>query len=233
MKNKRLVLSLFLILLLCGSLLPIANCYSTENSYTDSSSDATTPYTEILIVWVDNSLSLLQFKVEMKESWNFTALCQISAYISVDPITGTNWGGFMDFNFDYIIISTPSLTEDRVHFLDINNGTNDLDEGEDLGMAFSLFSNNNKTIEFGWKLKTYYNGKGYLNLSIGQTIQIKFYAAQDSDFAPDIGLGPMNYTLEWQSDPNNQISGFNAILITTWSIGTIIALMFIKKYKKY
>lgn len=230
MKNKKIILCGFLTIIFLGSFLIIGNCYSPENSYNDSDSDATTPDTEIITVWVDNTESFIKFKVEMNQSWSFAPFYRIYVFISVDPLTGSDWGGFIDFNSDYVIDFNPSLTEDRVDFIAVNNISNNLNEGEELGMAFSTLTNNNKTIEFGWKLKTYYGGTGYLNLSFGQTIQIKFYAGGDSDYAPDMGLDPLNYTLERKTIPN--IPGFNITFIITSSLTSAAVLIFIKKIRK-
>lgn len=227
MKISKISLYLLLTLLFFSSFLMIGNCYSTENSYNDAGADSTQD-TDILTVWIDNTNSFLQFKVELNDSWSFLPFYRIYAFISVDPSTGNSYGG-ADFNVDYVLDFYPSSTEDRINFIDTSDNSNNLDQGEEVGMAFSIVTNNNKTIEFGWKLRTSHEGKGYLDISDGQTIQIKFYAGGDSDYAPDIGLDPLNYTLIL-INPN--IPGYNTIMIITSSITAILVVAIIRRVRK-
>ncbi|MBD3195725.1 MAG: hypothetical protein GF317_11755, partial [Candidatus Lokiarchaeota archaeon] len=159
--KRKIFITIFAVIfvLFFGSLLTGVNSYSPENTYTDPGADST-PDTDILTVSIDNTNSFLRFKVELNDSWIFASFFRIYAFISVDPLTGTDWGGFIDFNSDYIIDFNPSSTEDRVDFDDYSDNNNDLNEGEEFGMAFSSLTNDNKTIEFSWKLKSQYNGTG-------------------------------------------------------------------------
>lgn len=62
-------------------------------------------------------------------------------------------------------------------------------------MGYFNFSNNNQTLEIGYKLRAYSGGKGYLDLSPGQTIKIRIMSGGDTDLAPDFEKNLISYTL--------------------------------------
>ncbi|TFF97126.1 MAG: hypothetical protein EU547_05145 [Promethearchaeota archaeon] len=163
----------------------------------DSPSDSSNPDSEILSVSVDNTISLIIFTINLNNSWNFTPFNRIYTFISVNNETGTNNSMYVDILYDYIIGLIPKLDNLSVNLADEANSSNNLNDGQNKSnMAFANLYNDNKTAEFGWRLKQYHEGIGFLNLSFGQTIYIKFYAGKESDLAPNIGLEPIKFILE-------------------------------------
>lgn len=223
--NAIVLLTLFL-----GTILSNGFCWTTENSFTDPPGDnPDSDNTDFVKVWVDNNATYLMFKTELNNPFNFSASSnRIYAFISVNASTGITWG-FTDFLFDYVVEYTPLTTGvTQVHLEDINVPSNCLFNGESVGMGYAILSNNNKTIEFGWILNTGSGGKGYLNLSIGQEIQIKLRGGPDSDYAPDIGISPFNYTIHEPETTNGGIPGFELTYLGVILIAAI-TLSLIKK----
>lgn len=230
--KKKYLLYIVLSIALFGAFMTSKTSFSAIAHYTDNHSDATNSYTEILSVSVDNAATLMIFKLNLNESWNFTPFNCINAFISVDNATGITWGYFTNFLFDYVVTFSPIGEELHVNFKDVANGSNDLDFGENKSMGYSLLYYDNKTADFGWKISQYYQSRGFLNLSYGQTIYVKFRAGSDSDFAPNVGLEPIKFTLEEPELTNpNPVPSFE-LLIVSVSLISIICLVITKKRSK-
>ena len=233
MKTKRIgLLSLLFIGVLFGSLWMNGVGYTTENSITDPAGDHVDEgnYSDILKVWVDNNDTFIMFKIELAGPWNLTMppSVRILALISVDNATGHDWGIFTNFLYDYRFYFEPHAWGFSVDFLDHANGANDLFNGTQVGMAFYNLTNNNCTVEFGWKINTNSGGKGNLPLTRNQQLYLKFYAGIDSDFAPDIGEEPMGYIVDLPS--SGGIPGFELVFVTLLVI--TIAALYREKLKR-
>jgi hypothetical protein len=235
-KKKQYILYFILALSLFGLLLANNISNSAITIYNDSPSDSSYSYTEILSVSVDNSATLMIFKTNLNTAWNITLYNYLYAFISVNNATGTDWGWFTDFLFDYAIAFYPTDDGIAVDFRDIGNSSNDLENGENKSsMGYGYFStNDNKTAEFGWRLKRFYEGKGYLNLSYGQVVYIKFRAGFDCDYAPDRGAEPIKFTLEeitqYTTPP---IPSFEIYVISIALFSCISFYIIKKRYKKF
>ena len=91
--------------------------------------------------------------------------------ISTNPLTGTNIDG-AGFNVDYYLWMRYT---GELDFYDVVNGSNDLLSSNLVGNGYYISSNNNYTLEIGYKMNNYSpSGTGYLNLTLGQTIEIQF-----------------------------------------------------------
>jgi hypothetical protein len=126
---------------------------------------------------------------------------------------------FVDYFIDLYNLQT-------MGFWDQDNSSNNIADLSGSGLAYYNQSNNNKTIEIGYKLKTSHMGKGYLDLSFGQTIKVKISVGDTTDYAPNAGLDGVSYTL---TDPSNgKIPGFSS-LITVIGFFMAIGLYLRKK----
>lgn len=231
MSKKIKISALILFTLFIGTIFSSGVGFTIAPTYTDDVGDANADYEDIFHIWIDNDNSYLQFKIELVGPFNQTLIGKVVyALISVDDATGDDFGT-LDIKVDYIIGINARFDASNIdlNFEDLNNGSNTVYSVSTLDVwnsqgYFTLY-NENKTVEMHYKLQTYDNdGKGYLNISLGQSIKIKFYAGDDSDYAPDIGEGVISYTLSLPS-------------ILTWILiglaigGAIVGVIFYALFK--
>ncbi len=184
-------------LILLGTINTFANAFPTDPYYTDDFGDDTSgAFEDIKYIWVDNNETFLMFRIEFAGPFNDTIAngiyCRV--FISVDNNTGTLHADFLsDYSIRLMTLNPdwyPSFNDDG------NSSNNVIPISSDSGLLYFLQSNNNHTLEIGYKLQSSYTGKGYLNVSLGQTINLKFEMGWTSDWAPDIGEGNLSYTLK-------------------------------------
>lgn len=198
-KEKFLLATVFLIFLF-GTSLMTSFGFSTTPQHTDPTGDAgASDYEDIINVWIDNNASHIMFKLDFVGPFNETLSGNVVyALISINPLTGDSSGFAAGFLNDYLVGLSANGSAINIVLYDDGDSLNSLSTNNHLG--YSNQSNDNKTIEFGYKLRTYQGAKGYLNLTLGQTIEIKFYAGGDTDVAPNDGLDPISYTLKKSGD---------------------------------
>ncbi len=180
-------------------------------------------------IWIANNETHIMFKVNFSDVWNQNGYA-VYACISIDG-NATGSSTFLAEPVDFLVNYVIGFYADSplVSLYEILNSSNDLSSALQGGLAFYSFSNGNRTLEFGYKLHSYYLGKGYLNLSLEQTIQIKLVTGGDTDIAPNIGLAPLNYTLVPPENPNGGIPGFELGFL---SFSLTCAVIFIIGRKK-
>jgi hypothetical protein len=153
------------------------------------------------------------------------------AYISVDNATGTDLGYDLPIDFT-IYLNAGSYYPPEIDLQVEGNSTLNLEDTVSKGLSYYKLTDNNHTIEFGYKLQTYYNdsgiNKGYLNVSLGQTIYLRMKGQQDSDNAPDMGLPSIRYTVK---TPSGNIPGFN-LLFPPLALLTVFALNLLARKKE-
>ncbi|TFG05587.1 MAG: hypothetical protein EU536_01735 [Promethearchaeota archaeon] len=216
-RNKSLAL---LLLLIVVALLPkSSSSFTTTPQITDAAGDGTPPAdVDMRFIWIDNNATHLLSKVELTAPFNQTLDGQaIYLAVSVNPASGSDLGWFAGWKADYLLGLFTNGSHIQMIFYDYSNVSNWLPDNNHLG--YWLHTNNNLTVEFGYPLKTDQDGKGYLNLDLGQTVEIRFYSGSDSDFAPENGAPAFSYQLK--PVPRSDISGFSLYLLT----GTLLALI--------
>ena len=230
MKDKKhsiFILSFLLIFVSFCFLIKPSSTFTTQPTYTDPQNDHTMkncPGEDVWYVWLTHNTTHIKFKMEFNGSFEFgTNFMDI--YISTDDTTGSNDSGKIDFKADYRI-----RVVNYIVFEDLNNGTNDLPPDiNNTALAYLFFSDSNRIMEMGYRLKTYNNSKGYLNISIGNTIKIKIKVDSSSDYAPDLGENPIDFTLTTQDQTTSPIPAFQLILV----ILPIIFVGYLFKKKNY
>ncbi len=187
-------------LLLVFEVFPVfTNAFTEQPYYTDDFGDSTLgSWEDIKYVWIDNNESFIMFKVELAAPFNETVSVGtfLRIYISVDNSTGYLYDDFMA---DYYIRYIRASSDWESWFWDVSNVSNRLQlTPAETGLYYVIRSHNDKVIELGYKMQTYYNDggadKGYLNISLGQRIFFKVEMGLTSDWAPDIGEGNLSYT---------------------------------------
>jgi hypothetical protein len=188
MNCKKVALgALILFALFFGTVVTTGMAFSQAPTHTDPGGDSLPECTDILKVWVDNDAIFLRFKLELNGSID-QSLCPIyDIFISIDNSTGMDAG--WDLPVDYRIYFEITATGLLVSGLqESGNSSNDHGNPIQAGLMYYSLSNNNCTLELGYKIQTADQGTGYLNVSIGQTIYLKFEGGLDSDFVPDGNL---------------------------------------------
>ncbi|HUX98874.1 MAG TPA: hypothetical protein VMV49_04925 [Candidatus Deferrimicrobium sp.] len=223
MRKKLVGLSSIFLVLLLSTFLMTGFGFSTTPTYIDTSLDQNVEYscpifTDMREIWIDHNTTFLRFKINLGGSWNQSGYA-IYAHISINDATGSDLGE-LNFSADYTIALFPD--QERIDLNDWVNNTNDLLESNNYGLAYYLFTNNKTTVEIGFKLQSYHNGVGYLNVSIGQTIKIQLMSGGDTDYAPN--AGPLSFTLE----AGGGIPGFSWLFLNC-SVLVILALYLTKK----
>jgi len=227
MRNKQIVL---LSTILMGMLLVTAGLdgfgFDETPTLTDPYGDPTIG-DDIIKVWIDNNATHIMFQIE----FNSTFLIDSSTgdyfyvYISTNNLTGTNVDS-AGFNVDYYLWMRYTGVLD---FYDVVNSSNDLLSSNLVGSGYYISSNNNYTLELGYKINHYSpSGTGYLNLTLGQTIEIRFRSDQTSDWCPD--NDSFSYDLVEIDSAKSAIPGYNLIFLL--SILSVVAIFLGKKLKK-
>jgi hypothetical protein len=223
MRKTALGVSSFVLLVLFSTFLMTGFCFSTTPTHVDTSLDqgGYPLFTDMREIWVDHNTTYLRFKVNLGATWNQNGF-GLYPYISINDSTGSDYAGMLNFSADYKISIWPD--NEQMNFYDVENGSNDLPDINDYGLAYYIFSNNNATIEFGIRLQTYYNGVGYFNVSVGQTIKFQLQTSGDTDWAPN--TEPLSFTLEAAS--GGGIPGFSWLLLNI-SLFLVIPLYLTRK----
>ncbi|KKL98420.1 hypothetical protein LCGC14_1824580 [marine sediment metagenome] len=140
---------------------------------TDPYGDPTFGEDDIIKVWIDHNATHIMFQIEFNDTFTIDSITgdYFFVYISTNPLTGTNIDG-AGFNVDYYLWMRYT---GELDFYDVVNGSNDLMSSNLVGNGYYISSNNNYTLEIGYKMNNYSpSGTGYLNLTLGQTIEIRF-----------------------------------------------------------
>ncbi len=234
MNQKKVSLSLFVLFaLFFGTMITNGMGFSQTPTYTDPGGDGNTVGTDILKVWIDNDASYLRFKLELNGSFNQYDWPVYITWISIDNSTGVDAGTHgapysFDLPVDYKLYFEIFATgEVYTYIYDYNNGTNDHLDPFGAGLTYYRLSDNNHTLEYGYKIQTAdpgNYGKGFLNVSIGQTIYLKFQGELDPDLVPDSSL-MIPYTLK----ESGGIPGFELPLL---SLSLLVAIIFYFQTKK-
>jgi hypothetical protein len=188
MNRKKVSLGAFVLLaLFFGMLVTNSVGFTQDPQYIDPGGDhEPAPIcTDILKVWIANDATYLRFKLELNGSLNQYDGAIYFVFISIDNNTGSNWGWDLPIYYRIQFEIEPD-GELFSYFEDFVNGTNIHTHPFEVGLLYYTLSNNNHTLEFGYKIQTTDEGKGHLNVSIGQTIYLKFQGDLDSDYAPDL-----------------------------------------------
>ncbi|KKN18679.1 hypothetical protein LCGC14_0953470 [marine sediment metagenome] len=181
---------------------------------------------DIIKVWIDNNATYIMFQIEFNSTFLIDSATgdYFYVYISTNNLTGTNVAG-AGFNVDYYLWMRYTGVLD---FYDVVNSSNDLLSSNLVGSGYYISSNNNYTLELGYKINHYSpSGTGYLNLTLGQTIEIRFRSDQTSDWCPD--NDSFSYIIEIDS-AESAIPGYNLIFLL--SILSVVAIFLGKKLKK-
>ncbi|HUX99664.1 MAG TPA: hypothetical protein VMV49_08930 [Candidatus Deferrimicrobium sp.] len=236
MNQKKVSLSLFVLFaLFFGTMVTNGMGFSQTPTYIDPGGDSLPPCTDILAVWIDNDASYLRFKFELNGSFNQYDWPVYITWISIDNSTGLNaasQGAPQDFDLpvDYkIYFEIYATGEVYTYLTDCNNGSNNHDDPFGAGLLYYNLSNNNHTLEYGYKIQTgdpETQGKGFLNVSIGQTIYLKFQGEIDPDLVPDSSL-MIRYTLPEES---GGIPGFTLPFLS-FAVFAMITCYFLAKKK--
>ena len=218
--------ALIFLMLLMRSTCVTSTGFTVDPLFTDTIGDHSSgeSFTDIIDVWIDNTATHIRFKLKLAAPFNQSIASTgfaLYAHISVDNTTGISYAGL---NVDYTISLYSPGDVLAIYFHD-NIGAQDLTDAIPGGLAYYAFSDNNHTWEFGYKLKTYSGGKGYLNLSAGQLIYVRFEGGGDTDYAPNETAEPLGYVVESVS---TGIPGFTLLLLSSTLIA-IGALSFLKK----
>ena len=193
MKNrKRILLATFFLVYLFGLSLVTSFGFSTSPTYTDPAGDqgAYPDFIDMRQIWIDNNATHIMFKIELGGIWNLSGYA-VYIYIATGEIPYDNVIA-MNVSQNYGLYFYADTQE--INFYHVNN-SNSLNSVVSLGMGYYLFSNNNQTLEIGYKLRVYSGGKGNLNLSPGQAIEIRIVCGDDTDYAPDLEKNLISYTL--------------------------------------
>jgi hypothetical protein len=225
MRSKQAGLASFVVLaILCGTLLSSGWCFSTTPTCIDPGGDQESApgFADILKVWVDNDGTFLRFKLELNGTYDQYYWPYHTAYISVDNSTGVDYGWDVLIDYRIDVYAGPSYGP-TIYFENFGNSTNNLDDTIPKAMSYYSLTDNNHTLEFGYRLHTYYNDagadRGFLNVSIGQTIYLRMRGDWDSDYAPDEDLPSIRYVVK----ESGGIPGFGLLLLT-FAMLTVFAI---------
>ncbi len=196
--------------------------FSAQPTYTDAKDDQSNLgcyFEDIWYVWLSCNTTYLQCKIEFNGTWIYPD-SWLWIYVSVNDLTGSNDSSQVDINADYCIWMENNAL---LYFEDFNDGTpthlgggtNDINTDlNGTGFAYSLFSNNNCTLEIGYKFQSNITtGEGYFNVSMGDTMKIKFKSDTDCDYAPDLGQDPITFTLSLPGTNPPPIPAFELLLV--------------------
>ncbi|MDD1779006.1 MAG: hypothetical protein LUQ65_12645, partial [Candidatus Helarchaeota archaeon] len=192
-------------------------------TYVDPGGDSLPSSTDVLKVWIGNTATHLQFKFELNGSLDRSIWPLFFVYISYDNVTGSDYG--WELPTDALIDFEIGTDGYPYSYFQDYNTTNNLGNIVQVGMLYYKLSNNNHTLELGYKFKTYYGGCGYLNVSIGQTIYLKLQASQDSDYIPDSTL-VLRYIL---TEEAGGIPGFGLPFLSFAVLAVITVFLLAKK----
>ena len=225
-RKKVVVGAIVLFALFFGTVVTNGIAFTQTPTYIDTGGDSTPECTDILKVWFANNANYLQVKLELNGALDQYAWPVYIVYISIDNSTGANYG--WDLLVDiYFYIEFSETGTMYSWFYDYTNGSNIHDYPYAVGLMYYLLSNNNHTLEFGYKLQTYdqaYDSRGFLNLSTGQTIYLKVQADTDSDLAPNSG-GFIRYVLTDESG----IPGFELPFLSLAVLVSVMVYVVAKK----
>ncbi len=227
MTNKKVVVcACVLFALFFGAMETTGVGFTQTPIYIDPGGDSLPECSDILKVWIANNATCLQVKLELNGSVNQYLYPFYGVLISIDNSTGMNlgWDLPMDYSFELFFLATGELGS---HFSDLNNATNDHFSPLQAGLEYYLLSNNNHTLEMGYKLQTADQadqGRGFLNVSIGQTIYLKLQDAFLSDSAPDSSL-LIRYVLTEEGG----IPGFDLPFLSLAMLVSVMVFVIAKK----
>ncbi|HUY01238.1 MAG TPA: hypothetical protein VMV49_16880 [Candidatus Deferrimicrobium sp.] len=227
MNRKKVGLVFILFALFFGTMVTNGMGFTQAPTLIDPGGDEIPTCTDILKVWVANDATFLRFKFETNGSFNQYVAPIFDAYISIDNSTGMDMG--WDLPIDYRIYF--EIVESGIIYSaleDYNNGSNNHFTPHEVGLMYYSLSNNNHTLEFGYKIQATEQGKGFLNVSIGQKIYLKFHAGPDSDLAPDL-KSLICYVL---TEEEGGIPGFNLPFLSLTMLIVITFYLIQKKKAK-
>ena len=219
MNLKKVNMSVFVLFALFFSIFLTSSMgFSQTPIHTDPGGDNSPPCTDILRLWVDNDANFLRFKFELNGSFDQSVWPVYAISISIDNSTGNDmgWDLPIDYRIQFEIFGTGEIWS---YFDDWNNPSNSHDDPYGAALEYYSLGDNNHTLEIGYKIKTADQGKGFLNVSIGDTIFLKFQAELDSDYAPDSDL-LLRYVL---TEGSGGIPGFELPLL---SFAVLIVIMY-------
>ena len=224
MGYKRIGLGTFVLLaLLCSTGLMSGIGFFDTPSYVDPSGDNSPAFADIMTVWIDNDATYLRFKLDLNGSIIQEDEPYYAVYISVDNNTGQDYG--WDLPIDYgIYFQFWEDASTSSYFDAIGNSSNNYDNPIGAGLMYFQFTNNNYSVEFGYKLHTSAAGTGFLNASLGQTIYLRFRADYDSDDAPDSSLPLIRYVLTEEGG----IPGFDFLFLSL-AVLAVVAFALLEK----
>jgi hypothetical protein len=214
-----------MLVIFCSTLLTTGFCFSETPTYVDVGGDNLPACTDILKVWIDNDATYLRFKFEINASVDQYVYPYYLAFIALDNSTGWNYGWDLPINC-YISLAISPIGQIFSAF-SAANVSNYLSDPISVGLMYYAFSNNNHTVEFGYKIRTSYLGAGYLNVSTGQTIYLKLMGDTDSDVVPD-SAALISYTIKQGS---GGIPGFD-LLFLNLAIFAVGAYYFLTRKKE-
>jgi hypothetical protein len=199
MRTKKIILFLTLCVLIGVSSSPMSTLAFSQNpQLTDAPGDAPANYEDIKAIWLDNNATYLMFKMELAAPYNGTLSGQVKYIaISVNDSTGQVTGFFDIWKCDFIFGVSANGTGLNIVIFDYANFSNDLALNNHLG--YFIQTDNDMTIEIGYRLQTYQDGKGFLDVVPGQTIKVRFFSGSDGDVAPEDAELPLTYTLKMES----------------------------------
>ncbi|HUX98175.1 MAG TPA: hypothetical protein VMV49_01355 [Candidatus Deferrimicrobium sp.] len=225
MNCKKVGLGAFILLaLFFGTMVTNGVGFTQTPTYIDTGGDSLPPCTDILKIWVDNDATFLQFKLELNGSFDQYVWPVYEVYISIDNSTGSDlgWDLPIDCRIDFEINPIGVVYS---FFEDFNNDTNNLEDPISAELMYYQLSNNNHTLELGYKLQTSDQGRGFLNVSIGQTIYLKLQGDWDSDLVPNLNV-LIRYVLTEES------GGIPSFGLPFLSLAVLAAVMFFLIAKK-
>jgi hypothetical protein len=227
MQSKKVVIyACFLFALFFGTMVTNGASFTQTPTHIDPGGDSLPECTDILKVWIATDAPFLLVKLELNSSVDQSYFPAYLVYISIDNSTGVNCG--WDLPIDYYIEIDFDLNGDIYsNFWDFNNGTNSHSYPLQAGLMYYRLSNNNHTLEMGYKFQTHdhaYQGRGFLNVSIRQTIYLKLQADLESDYAPD-----SNVLIRYVLTEEGGIPGFDLPLM---NLAVLVSVMFYVIAKK-
>ncbi len=209
-----------------GTTLMTSYGFATTPTLTDAYDDIQYGEADIIKIWIDNNATHLMFQIEFNNTFEINPFPgnYLFIYISTDNLTGSDvdTAGFL---VDYVLWLR---YQGWLDFSDIVNSSNNLPNSNSEGLGYYICKNNNHTLEIGYRLQSYSaSSKGYLNITIGQTIRIRFKSDLTSDWAPELAQDPVNYVLK--EDSKGGIPGFNIPLLSFTLMTIILGFLFYKK----
>jgi hypothetical protein len=227
MKSKKVVIcACVLFAVFFGTMVTTSLGFTQTPTYIDPGGDSLPECTDILKVWIANNATCLQVKLELNGSLDQYQWPLYLVYISIDNSTGVNYGWDLPID-SYFYVEFGGNGVIYSEFTDYNNGTNTHGNPFQAGLVYYLLSNNNHTLEMGYKLQTHdyaTQGRGFLNVSLGQTVYLKVQGAQDSDYAPDASV-LIRYVLTEEGG----IPGFDLPFLSLAVLVTVMVYVVAKK----